>query len=94
MPNVITPLQRSVRLLAIRRIIYLIFCVAYLQALVSCWSEAEFMHNKNAIVVGLQVIKYFPVMDTNGKAIEGAIKKLHAGENGEITNDLKLLSTS
>ncbi|WWD16138.1 hypothetical protein CI109_100563 [Kwoniella shandongensis] len=64
------------------------------RALVSCWSDAEFMHNKNAIIVALQVIKFFPVMETNGKAIETAVKKLQAGENGEITNDLKMMCLS
>ncbi|KAK8869600.1 hypothetical protein IAR55_000167 [Kwoniella newhampshirensis] len=64
------------------------------RALVSCWSDAEFMHNKNAIIVALQVIKFFPVMETNGKAIEAAVKKLQAGENGEITNDLKMMCLS
>lgn len=64
------------------------------QALISCWSEAEFMHNKNAIIVALQVIKYFPLMETNGKAIETAVKKLQAGEVGEIPNDLKMMCTS
>ncbi|AFR93442.1 THO complex subunit 2 [Cryptococcus neoformans C23] len=64
------------------------------RALISCWSEAEFMHNKNAIIVALQVIKYFPLMETNGKAVEAAVKKLQAGEVGEIPNDLKMMCTS
>ncbi|WVQ98958.1 hypothetical protein IAU59_006090 [Kwoniella sp. CBS 9459] len=64
------------------------------RALVSCWSEAEFMHNKNAIIVALQVIKFFPLMETNGKAVETAVKKLHDGENGEIPNDLKMMCLS
>ncbi|WWC89783.1 uncharacterized protein L201_004709 [Kwoniella dendrophila CBS 6074] len=63
-------------------------------ALISCWSEAEFMHNKNAIIVALQVIKFFPIMDTNGKAVEDAVKRLQNGENGEITNDLKMMCLS
>nr|XP_018263621.1 uncharacterized protein I303_03491 [Kwoniella dejecticola CBS 10117]OBR85779.1 hypothetical protein I303_03491 [Kwoniella dejecticola CBS 10117] len=64
------------------------------KALVSCWSEAEFMHNKNAIIVALQVIKFFPAMDTNGNAVEAAVKKLQSGKNGEITNDLKMMCLS
>ncbi|OCF36409.1 hypothetical protein I316_01658 [Kwoniella heveanensis BCC8398] len=64
------------------------------RALVSCWSEAEFMHNKNAIIVALQVIKFFPLMETNGKAVESAVKKLHDGVNGEIPNDLKMMCLS
>ncbi|WVR05355.1 hypothetical protein IAU60_002369 [Kwoniella sp. DSM 27419] len=64
------------------------------RSLVSCWSEAEFMHNKNAIIVALQVIKFYPMMDFNGKAVEEAVKKLHDGEVGEITNDLKMMCLS
>jgi THO complex subunit 2 len=60
-----------------------------LQALVSCWAQTDFMHIKNAITVGLQVIKYFPVMDTNGKAIEDAVKSLVAGNNGTLTPDVQ-----
>lgn len=47
------------------------------------------MHIKNAITVGLQVIKYFPVMDTNGKAIEEAVEALVAGQNGTLTPDVQ-----
>ncbi|WVN86680.1 uncharacterized protein L203_101852 [Cryptococcus depauperatus CBS 7841] len=64
------------------------------RALISCWSEAEFMHNKNAIIVALQVIKFFPIMETNGTAVENAIKSLQAGEVGEIPSDLKMMCTS
>ena len=60
-----------------------------LKALVSCWAQPDFMHIKNAITVGLQVIKYFPIMDTNGKAIEDAVKALIDGKNGTLTPDVQ-----
>ena len=47
------------------------------------------MHIKNAITVGLQVIKYFPIMDTNGKDVENAVKDLVAGKNGTLTPDVQ-----
>ena len=47
------------------------------------------MHIKNAITVGFQVLKYFPIMETNGKSIENAVKALIAGKNGTLTPDLQ-----
>ena len=47
------------------------------------------MHIKNAITVALQVIKYFPAIDTNGEAIEQAVKALVAGKNGTLTPDVQ-----
>lgn len=62
-------------------------CSLYLQALVSCWAETDFMHIKNAVTVGMQVIKYYPVMDIDEAAIETAVKKLVA--DGNLTPDLQ-----
>ena len=59
------------------------------KALVSCLSQSDFMHIKNAITVGLQVIKFFPIMQTNGKAIEVAVQDLIAGKNGTLTPDVQ-----
>ncbi|WVQ78452.1 hypothetical protein IAT38_000538 [Cryptococcus sp. DSM 104549] len=64
------------------------------RALISCWSEAEFMHNKNAIIVALQIINYFPLMESNGNSVENAVKKLQSGAIGEITGDLNMMCTS
>ncbi|TYJ56712.1 hypothetical protein B9479_002643 [Cryptococcus floricola] len=76
------------------RNLYAKFHNALTRTLISCWSEAEFMHNKNAIIVALQVIKFFPLMESNGELVEAAVKKLQAGEVGEIPSDLKMMCTS
>lgn len=47
------------------------------------------MHIKNAITVALQVIKYFPVMDVDGMAIEKAVRDLIAGKKGTLTPDVQ-----
>jgi hypothetical protein len=59
------------------------------KALTSCWSSADFMHVKNAITVGIQVLDQFPIMDTNGKAVSDAIEDLLGGKNGTLPDDLK-----
>ncbi|KAL7424172.1 THO2 plays a role in transcriptional elongation [Cryptotrichosporon argae] len=64
------------------------------RALLSCWQEPDFMHTKNAITVGLQVIKSFPVMETNGKAIEAVVNELMTGRGGTVTGDVQALSKS
>ena len=55
----------------------------------SCWGEIDFMSIKNAITVGIQVIKSFPVMQSHGAAVEKAVKDLIAGKNGTLTPDLQ-----
>ena len=45
------------------------------------------MHIKNAITVALQVIKFFPIMKTDGEAIEVAVKKLI--DTGDLTPDVQ-----
>ena len=45
------------------------------------------MHIKNAITVALQVIKFFPVIQTDGDAIEAAVKKLV--DTGDLTPDVQ-----
>lgn len=45
------------------------------------------MHIKNAVTVGLQVLKSFPVMETNGSEVEAAIEKLV--KEGDMTADLQ-----
>ena len=47
------------------------------------------MHIKNGITVAIQVLKSYPVMKTNGIAIESAVKDLIAGKNGTLTPDLQ-----
>lgn len=45
------------------------------------------MHIKNAVTVGLQVLRSFPVMETNGTEIEAAVEKLVM--EGDMTADLQ-----
>ncbi|KAK4687040.1 THO complex subunit 2, partial [Tremellales sp. Uapishka_1] len=63
------------------------------KALVSCWTESDFMHTKNAITVGLQVIKYFPVMQTDGAQVLESVLALQAKDR-DLTPDVKALATS
>ncbi|RSH93955.1 hypothetical protein EHS25_006608 [Saitozyma podzolica] len=56
-------------------------------ALVSCWSEGDFMHIKNAITVALQVLKSFPAMESNNKAIREAVEQLL--KDKELTPDVQ-----
>lgn len=60
----------------------------------SCWGESDFMHTKNGITVALQVIKFFPVMDINGLAVEKAVKVLVDSKDGNITADVQALCNS
>jgi THO complex subunit 2 len=64
------------------------------QALVSCWKESDFMHTKNAITVGLQVIKSFPAMDTNGRSVTAAVRGLKEVNDRNITADVQALANS
>jgi hypothetical protein len=47
------------------------------------------MHINNAITIGIQVIKFYPRMTSNAKAIENAVKDLVAGKNGTLTPDVQ-----
>jgi hypothetical protein len=47
------------------------------------------MHVKNAITVGIQVIEFFPMMDTSGKSIQDAIQDLLDGKKGKLPADLE-----
>lgn len=53
----------------------------------SCWSEGDFMHIKNAITVALQVLKSFPAMESNNKAIRAAVEQLL--KDKELTPDVQ-----
>lgn len=48
------------------------------------------MHVKNAITVALQVLKSFPIVDIQGKGIEGAMEDLiNRGTDGKLGSDKK-----
>lgn len=55
----------------------------------SCWGETDFMHIKNAISVGLQVVEFFPVMESNAREMTAAVKHLVDGKKGHLTPDLQ-----
>ncbi|EIW70014.1 hypothetical protein TREMEDRAFT_29485 [Tremella mesenterica DSM 1558] len=59
-------------------------------ALTSCWAENDYMHMHNATTVALQILPFFPIMDTHGKAIEAAVGDLISEKQGPITPDMKL----
>jgi 2-keto-3-deoxy-6-phosphogluconate aldolase len=47
------------------------------------------MHIKNAISVGLQVVEFFPVMESNAREMTAAVKDLVDGKKGHLTPDLQ-----
>ena len=47
------------------------------------------MHVQNAITVGLQIVKYFPVMKPHGEAVMAAVTAVNEGKTGPGTPDVQ-----
>lgn len=58
-------------------------------ALLACWKDGMFYAPKNAVVIALQLLPYFPVVETHARQIEQAVKALLAKTDGSITPDMK-----
>lgn len=58
-------------------------------ALLTCWKDGMFYAPKNAVVIALQLLPYFPVVEQNARQIEQAVKALLAKTDGSITPDMK-----
>lgn len=61
----------------------------HVQALIACLGEDDFMHVQNAITVGLQIVKYFPVMKPHGEAVMAAVQAVNDGKKGPGTPDVQ-----
>lgn len=59
------------------------------QSLVACWNPDNPSYSpKNAVVIALQLLPVFPIITTNAKAIEEAVKNLRDKKDGSITPDI------
>ena len=59
------------------------------KALTACLGEDDFMHVQNAITVGLQIVKYFPIMKPHGEAVTAAVTAVNEGKTGPGTPDVQ-----
>jgi hypothetical protein len=51
--------------------------------------QDDFMHVQNAITVGLQIVKYFPIMRPHGEAVMAAVTSVNEGKTGPGTPDVQ-----